>query len=146
MNYRLITVLCGLAFLTGCASLPYGELLVPNDGALSVEFVHPSDDSLTVRKRNMTITHVVTPTDRCEELLKQWTVDEFSAEVEAPEMLKGDPFQATRHSVPKPQAWEWLLPYLQPTDVIWTFGQLDQGFIVLRGNRLFCMVITEHCM
>jgi hypothetical protein len=103
-----------------------------------MEFFSSSDESRYRRDQSGQIIAVITPIDRNESLLEQWTRTDFEEAV-----YNDDGNRRSRH-LPGVPAWEYLREYLQPEDEIWTFGLLDSGFVIIREDKVFCMVVTEH--
>jgi hypothetical protein len=46
--------------------------------------------------------------------------------------------------IPGIVAWRYVKKYLKPTDEVYTFGLLDAGFVVIRNDKIFCIVATDH--
>ncbi|MFZ5878096.1 MAG: hypothetical protein ACOY0R_01880 [Chloroflexota bacterium] len=122
-------------------SYPVGRVEPFPDGCLYMEFFAPSDNSKYIRDQSGHISAVITPIDRTEYVIEQWTHEEFKEAVYS-YTASGE---YDRH-IPGVVAWEYVKQYLQPEDEIWTFGFLDSGFVIIREGWLFVMVVTEHSL
>ena len=69
----------------------------------------------------------------------QWALEEFEEAVH-----NDDESSSNSIHLPGVAAWKYLEGYLQPEDEIWTFGVLDTGFVIIRDNRVFCLIVTDH--
>jgi hypothetical protein len=121
-----------------------GEVKPSPKGCLDIEFFAPSDDSRCSRDQSGRINMVVTPTKRNESLVTQWTTAEIEKAIRDPDKYNHGEHFLDRNCVPGPDAWSYVKQYLRPDDEIWTLSGLDFGFVILRNNKLFCMVITDH--
>jgi len=105
-------------------------------GCIYMQFAAPTDDSLCWRKSSGEIEGVITPIQRREPLIKKWPAEGLDAAV------RGRTTNDTM--IPGPVAWDYVKKYIRPTDEIWSFGVLDRGIVVIRDNRVYCIVVTEH--
>lgn len=116
-------------------------------------FIAPGDDSRVVRRPNGRIDQVITPSGRREPVLariEQDSVRELVGRINEA-VTTGDryalshiPDSEGETMIPGPAAWEFLRRYLEPTDVVWSFGDSDTGLAVIRDNHLFCVVIVQR--
>ena len=100
---------------------------------------------------------VYTPTNRMVYLIKQWEYKQFSAAIQNKSMALDESENGNYrsmhtketyfehfNSIPTTKAWSVLKEHILDNDEIWTFNSLDAGFVVIRDNHLYCMVITDH--
>jgi hypothetical protein len=115
-------------------------------GCIHWEFVDPKNDKIAIRDTKGNLTGIITPIDRSESLVKKWDLLSFENAINTNEnkKLKDKDFETAR--LPGLPSWKALKPYLDANDEIWTFGLLDVGFVVLRQNRIYCLVIINHSM
>ena len=139
MKKLYLIIVCFLLLLTGCMTQPTGEVSPIPEGCLYMEFFSSSDDSACKRESGR-ISAVITPTKRVEPLQKQWEIAEFEKAIFKTKR-QDDPLS---YYLPGLEAWEYVKKYLKAEDEIWTFGILDIGFIILRGDKIFCLVVTSH--
>ena len=147
---RTLAAVAALALAIACSNgessnakvHPYGEVKPIPKGCLYMAFFAPSDESHCKRSIFGHIKYVITPIDRTEPLLRQYTPTEFAALVAQPPSRES---QESRY-VPGPKAWQEIEQVLVPSDQVWSFGYLDSGFAVIRKNKLLCMVVTCHSL
>lgn len=122
------------------------DILEPTPkGCLYFSVEEAADNEQAVRNKDGQITAVVTPTKRTELLRRRWTRTEFESainEIEAKRQT--DPLCRADFRIPVGAAWKALQTIIEPEDEIWTFGSLDAGTVVIRENRVVCLVVTEH--
>ena len=122
------------------------DILEPTpQGCLYFSVEEAADNEQAVRNKDGQITAVVTPTKRTELLRRRWTRTEFESaigEIEAKRQT--DPLFGANFGIPVGAAWKALQTKIEPEDEIWTFGSLDVGTVVIRENRVVCLVVTEH--
>lgn len=141
---QILGVISATMMLIGCSTptakpIPFGKVEPVPDGCLYMEFFSPSDEAAYQRDQSGHINAVITQTDRIEPLLKQWSQKEFKEAV-----YDADKSKLDKLHIPGTVAWEYLERYLQSEDKIWTFGVLDLGFVIIRDNQVFCIVVTNH--
>jgi hypothetical protein len=116
----------------------YGEVKPLPHGCLYMAFIDPKDDTHCIRSKEGQITKVVSPTGRIEMIYQpHYSPGDFE------KLVKKNPFQGY---FPGNAAWQYVKKYIKPADEVHIFGILDQGFVVIRNNRIFCLVITAHNM
>ena len=120
---------------------PVGNVDPVPEGCLSMQFFSPSDDSGCKREDSGRISAVITPIGRIEPLQKQWTLADFKKAI-----YNTDRNSRSSIFLPGAVAWGYLKKYLQSEDQIWTFGVLDTGFVIIRDDNVFCVVVTVHQM
>lgn len=134
------------------------EKYVPPQGCLYMAFIKPKDDKHCRRSQDGKIGYVVTPAERVEEIYEPQSISQFDKQVKQlslkeEESLKvgGDVLFGGWHipaggsrGISGPFAWQYVKKYLKPTDEVHTFGLLDRGFVVIRDNKIFCIVVTAH--
>lgn len=121
-------------------------------------FIKPKDDKHCRRSQEGKIEFVVTPTGRVEEIYEPQSISQFDNQVEqfslkneegsreGGDVLFGGvqiPAGGSR-GIPGLGAWQYVKKFLKPTDEVHTFGFLDRGFVVIRDNKIFCLVVTAH--
>ncbi|HLO16589.1 MAG TPA: hypothetical protein VK206_17280 [Anaerolineales bacterium] len=121
------------------SSAPVGKVEPMPEGCLYMEFFSPSDDSAYEHDQSGRINAIITPTGRIEPLQKPWTLKDFEEAIYNPDESSPD-----RRYLPGIVAWEYLKTYLEPADQIWTFGVLDTGFVIIREDKVFSVVVTDH--
>jgi hypothetical protein len=94
------------------------------------------------RSQDGQITSIVTPTGRVESIGSRCNPNEFGKLVEQ----SSRPGQENNITLPGIAAWQYVAKYLIQTDQVWTYGFLDAGFVVIRNNRVFCLVVTSHML
>jgi len=120
----------------------YGEVKLPPYGCIYMEFIRPKDDTHCTRSQDGQIKFVITPTRRFLQIIQRYSPSEFAEEVDR---NSTDEWHS-RAGIPDSAAWQYVERYLAPADEVWTFGFLDQGFVVIRNNKIFCLVMTDHSM
>ncbi len=156
MNRIYLSIMCSLLLVSGCTSSigssptptiesvptpPIGRVKPAPEGSLYMEFFSPEDESKYICDQSGHIKAVITPIDRTEPLIEQWTLEKFEEAVYSYD-ASGD----YNRYLPGTVAWEYLKKYLKSEDEIWTFGYLDSGFVIIRDGKLFAMVVTEHSL
>ena len=106
-----------------------------------MEFFLLSDESAYKRDESGRISAVITPINRTEPLLEQWTLEKFEKAV-----YENDKSSMIARHLPGTAAWEYLKKYIEAKDQIWTFGVLDTGFVIVRDDSVFCVVVTDHAL
>jgi hypothetical protein len=160
----LVSILALLYFLVSvprAENLPkYGKVMPLPQGCLYMAFIKPKDDKHCRRSQDGKIKFVVTPTGRVEEIYEPQSISQFDKQVEqfslkdeegartGGDVLFGGMYipAAGSRGIPSLIAWQYVKKYLNPTDEVHTFGFLDRGFIVIRDNKIFCLVVTAHNM
>lgn len=155
MNRKHLLIIFCVLFLVGYSSTtasnppkenksqptpPVGQVVPIPEGCLSMEFFSSTDTSRYTRNEAGHISTVITPTDRSESLREQWSLQDFE------KAIYDDGTRQDNHYVPGVTAWEYLKKSHQPGDEIWTFGVLDSGFVIIRDDKLFAMVVTNHSL
>ena len=129
--------------------------------SLSYRFFTPEAENGVVLRRTHggEIFAVRTPTDGIGYLTKLWKHDQFEAAVQKKsEALQENengiylshrgkgPYFEHFSAIPTIKAWNTLKPYIRDGDEIWTFADLDSGFVVLRNGYLYCLILTGHSL
>jgi hypothetical protein len=120
---------------------PLGRVEPIPEGCIYMEFFSPFDTSAYERDQSGHISAVITPIGRIEPLQRQWLLKDFEEAIYNP-----DDVGLNIRYLPGVAAWEYLKMYLQPEDEIWTFGVLDTGFVVIREDNVFSIVVTDHSL
>jgi hypothetical protein len=118
----------------------YGEVKTLPYGCIYMAFIHPKDDTHCKRSQDGQIKFVVTPTERVERIVQRYSPIEFAEEVDRNSTNEWH----CGAGIPDSAAWQYVERYLAPTDEVWTFLSLDKGFVVIRSNKIFCLVMTDH--
>ena len=120
------------------------------DGCISMTFYAPGDVSHEVRRPSGFIDAVILPSGRkavVVSLLSASEVEELVYRID--DIIASDqlillshiPSSEDERVIPGPAAWEYLRPYLLPTDRIWTFDDESSGIVVLRDDHVYCTVV-----
>jgi hypothetical protein len=114
-------------------------------GCIYFAVYDPVTPEPVVRDTDGKITAVLTPIKRTESLRKRWSLGEFELVVREIETKREkDPMYGANSGVPVGAAWASVKATIQQGDEIWTFGALDVGTVVIRNQRVVCLVVTEH--
>jgi hypothetical protein len=114
-------------------------------GCLFSKFYDKTNEKDVVRRKDKKIYAIKTPTGSVATIIKQlkFSVSDFEKNVLSPTKAEGK-YGVFSLFFPKATTWKQLKPYLQKEDQIFLFTSSDSGFIVIRSNHLYCMVVTNH--
>jgi hypothetical protein len=135
------------------ANPPIGAVTPPPAGCISLTFLGPEDEKMFERNARGRLTEVISPKGRKEPILARIDWNELEelvpriAEIAATqdvEALSHIPSYYAHGHVPGPPAWEYLQRFLGPTDIAWTFGEVDTGLLIVRDEKPFCILYIAH--
>jgi hypothetical protein len=137
-----------LSFLGGLHSSDeapkYGKVKPLPNGFIYMAFIDPQDDQYCRRSQDGQITSIITPTKREADIVLKYNPEEFGQQVKR--FATKDPGLSRSLGIAGPDAWEYVKQFLLPTDGVWIYNSLDTGFVVIRNNKIFCLVVTSHAL
>ena len=143
VNYIFIC----LFFLMGCSIItPPKERKIKD--CLSVQFYDKnSEKDIVLRETSgdKQIIAVKTPIGRRSSIIKQFkfSVQSFGKKVSTPEETKKQ-YGIFSYCFPQKSTWDKIKHSFKAKDNIFLFSGTDSGFVVIRSNHLYCMVVTNH--
>ncbi len=142
-NCIIIVILC----LIGCSTnnIPDSNTI---KGCLSSRFYDKnSEKEIVIRATDgdKQILGVKTPIGMTSSIIQQFnfTIVSFEKLVNTPEETSRK-YGILSYCFPQKSTWKGMRKYLKPNDEIILFSGTDSGFVVIRSNHLFCMVVTHH--
>jgi hypothetical protein len=144
INYltsKAVVLFLFLGSIRGSENLPkYGEVIPPPKGCISMVFIDPKDDSYCKRSKEGQI-DIIVVIGREETINRPpYSPNDFEKLIGKNSSKDAD----FSNGIPGIAAWRYVKKYLMPTDEVSTFGFFDAGFIVIRNNKIFCLVTTAH--
>jgi hypothetical protein len=128
---------------------PVGEIKPAPEGCLSLTFIAPDDDRRAVRNSRGRIADVLNAKGGKEPVIARISRDEIEELVPLidaiiagrdPEPLSHIPAFYAQGHIPGPAAWEYLKRFLREGDEFWSYGETETGLLVIRDNRLLCLM------
>ena len=141
-------IFMGLFFLMGCSSTMNSAKQSKIKDCLFSQFYDKNNgENIVLRETggDRQIIAVKTPIGRRSSIIKQFkfTIQSFGEKVSNPKETKKQ-YGVFLYCFPQKSTWDEIKQYLKANDDIFLFSGTDSGFVVIRSNHLYCIVVTNH--